>query len=104
MGARGEKRRNHGRMMGAFMFRRHAMLLAALLIVPAPADAQAYPTRPVRVVSPYPPGSSADIIGRIYSPKLSDALGRQFVVDNRPGASGNIAGEIVARSAPDGYT
>jgi tripartite-type tricarboxylate transporter receptor subunit TctC len=80
------------------------MLLAAALIVPAATDAQTYPPRPVRVVSPYPPGSSADIIGRIYSPKLSEALGRQFLVDNRPGASGNIAGEIVARAAPDGYT
>jgi tripartite-type tricarboxylate transporter receptor subunit TctC len=67
-------------------------------------QAQNYPTKPVRVISPYPPGSSADIIGRIYSPKLTDALGKQFVVDNRAGASGNIAAEIVARAAPDGYT
>ena len=58
----------------------------------------------MRVISPYPPGSSADIIGRIYAPKLTDALGKQFVVDNRAGASGNIAAEIVARAAPDGYT
>jgi tripartite-type tricarboxylate transporter receptor subunit TctC len=65
---------------------------------------QAYPAKPVRMVSPYPPGSSADIIGRIYAPKLTDALGRHFVVDNRSGASGNIAAEIVARAAPDGYT
>jgi tripartite-type tricarboxylate transporter receptor subunit TctC len=90
------------------MFRKHvisnAMLLMAALAVSTAIHAQAYPTRPVRVVSPYPPGSSADIIGRIYSPKLSEALGRQFIVDNRPGASGNIAGEIVARAAPDGYT
>ncbi len=60
--------------------------------------------RPVRVISPYPPGSSADIIGRIYAPRLTDTLGKQFVVDNRAGASGNIAAEIVARAAPDGYT
>ena len=65
---------------------------------------QAYPVRPVRVVSPYPPGSSADIIGRIYAPRLTETLGRQFVVDNRAGASGNIAAELVARAAPDGYT
>ena len=58
----------------------------------------------MRVISPYPPGSSADIIGRIYAPKLTETLGKQFVVDNRAGASGNIAAEIVARAAPDGYT
>ena len=73
-------------------------------LFPALLHAQTYPTKPVRVISPYPPGSSADIIGRIYSPKLTDALGKQFVVDNRAGASGNIAAEIVARAAPDGYT
>jgi tripartite-type tricarboxylate transporter receptor subunit TctC len=92
--------------------------LVAALAVSGPSQAQgslsvdkrsagsteAYPTKPVRVVSPYPPGSSADIIGRIYSPKLTEALGRPFIVDNRPGASGNIAGELVARAAPDGYT
>jgi len=63
-----------------------------------------YPTKPVRVISPYPPGSSADIIGRIYAPRLTETLGKQFVVDNRAGASGNIAAEIVARAAADGYT
>jgi tripartite-type tricarboxylate transporter receptor subunit TctC len=63
-----------------------------------------YPARPARVVAPYPPGSSADIIGRIYAARLTDALGKQFIVDNRAGASGNIAAEIVARAAPDGYT
>lgn len=70
----------------------------------ASTGSHAYPTKPVRVISPYPPGSSADIIGRIYAPKLTDTLGKQFVVDNRAGASGNIAAEIVARAAPDGYT
>ncbi len=67
-------------------------------------SAQPYPIKPVRVISPYPPGSSADIIGRIYAPRLADALGKPFIVDNRAGASGNIAAEIVARAAPDGYT
>jgi tripartite-type tricarboxylate transporter receptor subunit TctC len=82
---------------------RMALLVAALIAAPS-LCAQSYPVKPVRVVAPYPPGSSADVIGRIYTPKLSEWLGRQFVVDNRPGASGNIAGELVARSAPDGYT
>jgi tripartite-type tricarboxylate transporter receptor subunit TctC len=63
-----------------------------------------YPVKPVRVVAPYPPGSSADVMGRIYARSLTESFGRQFVVDNRSGASGNIAAELVARAAPDGYT
>ncbi len=84
--------------------RRFLALTLTLTLISTTVCAQTYPTKPVRVISPYPPGSSADIIGRIYSPKLTDALGKQFVVDNRSGASGNIAAEIVARAAPDGYT
>src|SRR4051812_2962334 len=82
----------------------HVMALAVLLAGGVAARAETYPTKPVRVVSPYPPGSSADILGRIYAPKLADILGKPFIVDNRAGASGNIAGELVARAAPDGYT
>ena len=78
-----------------------AMILA---LIPSLVRAQDYPVRPVRMIAPYPPGSSADIIGRIYAARLSDTLGKQFIVDNRPGASGNIAAEIVARAVPDGYT
>src|SRR5258706_1687684 len=80
------------------------LLLMATFTVPVPTHAQTYPVKPVRVVSPYPPGSSADVIGRIYAPKLAEICGRQFIVDNRAGAAGNIAGEIVAHAAPDGYT
>ena len=84
---------------------RGALLCLAAFVVSFPSYSQTrYPTKPVRVVSPYPPGSSADIIGRIFAPKLSEALGRPFVVDNRAGASGNIAGDLVAHAAPDGYT
>ena len=83
---------------------RDALLLIAAFIVSVSTFAQNYPARPVRMVSPYPPGSSADIIGRIYSPKLTETLGRQFIVDNRAGASGNIAAELVAHATPDGYT
>ena len=85
---------------------RHSLLLIAALIVPVCAHGQtaSYPVKPVRMVSPYPPGSSADIIGRIYAPQLTANLGRQFVVDNRAGASGNIAAELVAHATPDGYT
>ncbi len=66
--------------------------------------AEPYPSRPVRVVVPYPPGSSADVMGRIYARSLTEAFNRQFVADNRPGASGNIAAELVARAQPDGHT
>lgn len=66
--------------------------------------AQAYPTRPVRMVLPFPPGGGTDALARIIGPRLSDALSQSIVVDNRPGAAGNIAAEIVARAAPDGYT
>lgn len=67
---------------------RDALLFMVAFIVPLASHAQPYPTKPVRVVAPYPPGSSADVIGRIYAPKLAEFLGRQFIVDNRPGAAG----------------
>jgi tripartite-type tricarboxylate transporter receptor subunit TctC len=73
--------------------------LAAVTVV-----AQDYPTRPVRMLVPYPPGGPVDIMGRLAGQRLAAELGTQFVVDNRAGANGNIAGEIVARAAPDGYT
>lgn len=70
----------------------------------APAAAQQYPTRPVRFVLGFPPGGGSDTIARLLSTRLSENLGRPVVVDNRPGAGGNVAGEIVAKSPPDGYT
>lgn len=77
----------------------HAIfVLTAMLVVPVAVGAESYPARPVRVIAPYPPGSSADVMGRIYARSLTEAFGRQFVVDNRPGASGNIAAELVARA------
>src|SRR5262245_19626983 len=66
--------------------------------------AQPYPARPVRLVAPFPPGSSVDFTSRLFAPGLSEALGQQFVIDNRPGAAGNIGAELVARSASAGYT
>jgi tripartite-type tricarboxylate transporter receptor subunit TctC len=63
-----------------------------------------YPNKPVRWIVPFPPGASNDIIGRLIGGKLTDALGQQFVIDNRPGAGGLIGGETVARANPDGYT
>jgi tripartite-type tricarboxylate transporter receptor subunit TctC len=77
---------------------------AALPAVSSKSWAVDYPTRPVRVVVGFPPGGFTDTTTRLISAWLSEKLGQQFVVDNRPGASSNIATEFVARSAPDGYT
>jgi len=78
------------------------VLLAALVAMPAPA--QTYPSKPVRLVLPYPPGGGTDTIGRPLAQKMTEGLGQQVIVENRGGAGGNIGMEAVARSAPDGYT
>lgn len=80
------------------------LLAAAVLLAPASALAQAYPAKPVKVVIPYPPGSTPDIVGRTLSAKLQAALGQPFVVENRTGAGGNIGAEAVAKSPADGHT
>lgn len=68
------------------------------------ADAGSYPERPVRVVVPYAPGGSSDAVARILSQKLTESLGQQFVIDNRPGAAGSLGREVVVRASPDGHT
>lgn len=68
------------------------------------AQSDAYPNRPVRLISPFPPGGSVDVVGRLLAAKLSESLGQQMVVDNRSGASGVIGTEVVMNSPPDGYT
>jgi tripartite-type tricarboxylate transporter receptor subunit TctC len=78
---------------------------AALALVSAGAAfAQSWPTKPVTFVVPFPPGGSVDPLARLIGAKLSDALGHQFVVDNKPGAAGSIGAGAVAKAAPDGYT
>jgi tripartite-type tricarboxylate transporter receptor subunit TctC len=81
-----------------------AVLFAAFALVPAQTFAQAYPSKPIRIVVPYPPGGTSDILARSVGERLSAAWGQPVLVDNKPGANGNVGAEIVARAAPDGYT
>ena len=84
---------------------RRTALACALLLAGAPALAQtAYPGKPVRIVVPYPPGGTTDLLARLLAARLGEKLGQSFTVDNRPGASGAIGSQFVAKSAPDGYT
>jgi tripartite-type tricarboxylate transporter receptor subunit TctC len=83
------------------------LTLLALAAACGPSLAQpdsAYPDRPVRLVVPFPAGSATDIVSRLMAQKFSAKLGQQFIVENRPGASGNLGVDIIAKSAPDGYT
>src|SRR5437660_12757070 len=83
-------------------------LLAALVLAStaraSSADAQDYPSRPVRIIVPYAPGGVTDIAARLVGQKLTDALRQSFIVENRPGGNGFIAVTATARAAPDGYT
>ncbi|MFY9693252.1 MAG: tripartite tricarboxylate transporter substrate-binding protein, partial [Xanthobacteraceae bacterium] len=80
------------------------LTVAALPVVPRIARAETYPARPVKIISGYPPGGVVDTYARLIGGALSDRLGRQFIVEDRPGAGGTIAAAEVAKSMADGYT
>jgi tripartite-type tricarboxylate transporter receptor subunit TctC len=83
---------------------RFSFVLIAAALFSGPAAAQGYPSQPIKFVVPFTPGTGMDIIARQVGPRLTERLGQPVVVENRPGASGNIGAEIVARAAPDGHT
>jgi tripartite-type tricarboxylate transporter receptor subunit TctC len=86
------------------VFVKGSMLLVAMALLSGNVLAQSYPTKPVRIVVPYTPGGTVDIVARMIGERLTETLGRTFVIDNRAGASGNIGAELVAKASPDGYT
>src|SRR5262249_10939678 len=107
---RGYFRYDHRPCPGASLMLRFFLLLSTVVLAASAAPtgaAQAqsgWPDRPIRVIVPFPAGSSSDVAARILGNELSARLGQQLVVENRPGASGNIGSDVIAKSPPDGYT
>ena len=85
-------------------FRLRRAIGIALLAAASAAHAQSFPSRPIRLISPYPPGGGNDVLARLIADKMGDALGQRVIVDNRAGANTIVGTEIVAKSAPDGHT
>ena len=81
-----------------------AVLAGALLLLAAEANAQAWPSKPIKLVAPYPPSGQTDVVSRYFAEKLSGVLGQQVIVENKAGAQGMVGAEIVKNAAPDGYT
>src|SRR4051794_13460747 len=79
-------------------------VFVAALLMQASAFAQPYPSKPVRLIVPFAPGGTTDVLARLVAQKLTDALGQQFIIENKPGAGGNIGTELAVKSPSDGYT
>src|SRR5512140_2186567 len=77
--------------------------LATLLAATA-VNAQPWPAKTIKIIVPYPPGGTSDILARSLGPKITDALGQTVIIENKPGATGNVGADFVAKSPPDGYT
>ena len=90
-------------MRFATLFKQLALAAAAAML-PAVASAQAYPSRPIKIIVPAPPGGAIDLIARVVGEKLQASMGQPVVIDNKPGASNNLGTDALAKSAPDGYT
>src|SRR6195256_3019599 len=80
------------------------LFVAAVLACAFSVNAQTYPSKPIRIIIPFPPGNTTDIMSRLIAPKMSERLGQQVIVENRPGASGMLGLDQVAKSPADGYT
>src|SRR5437868_12861066 len=91
-------------MSGTFSSLARVLLAVAGICVSLAAAAQAFPTRPITIIVPYPPGGLIDLVARALQPPFQAELGQPVVVENHAGAGGNVGAEIVARAAPDGYT
>jgi len=81
-----------------------AVLAASLTLLAWPVIAQTYPAKPIKIVVPFPAGGTSDVLARMIGQKMSERWGQPVVVDNKPGSSGNLGADAVAKSAPDGYT
>ena len=86
------------------MYLLQVLFLVFAATVPHAAQGQAYPSRAIRIIIPFPPGNTLDIMTRLIGPKLTERLGQNVIVDNRAGASGMLGLELAANAAPDGYT
>ena len=81
-----------------------AILFLVLFFGSAHAQTSPYPNKPIKIIIPFPPGNTTDLMARLIAPRLSERLGQQVIVENRPGAGGSMGSASVSKSAPDGYT